>query len=120
MLSNLAKAIALTNNPVALLWSDAAPAARDTKFKSGKWGCVASLFGSVAKTGRTAVIDRATYGCWGGGVEGWDLETVTRHSPAAFLASADFWPMATAKPKPAARLARGWHKRGRKNLPTTS
>ena len=67
MLSGLAKAIALTTNPVALIWSDAAPAGA-MQFKSGKWGCVASLFGSVAKTGRTAVIDRATYGCWGGGV----------------------------------------------------
>ena len=65
--SSLAKASALRNNPVALLWSDAAPAGA-MQFKAGKWGCVASLFGSVAKTGRTAVIDRTTYGCWGGGV----------------------------------------------------
>jgi uncharacterized protein (DUF169 family) len=67
MLSGLAEAIALKNNPVALIWSDAAPTGA-MHFKSGRWGCVASLFGSVAKTGRTAVLDRDTYGCWGGGV----------------------------------------------------
>ena len=67
MISKVAAAIALTNNPVALVWSDVAPEGA-LQFKPGGWGCAASVFGTVARKGRTAVFDRATYGCWGGGV----------------------------------------------------
>lgn len=67
MISKIASAIGLTNNPVALIWSDTAP--EDAlQFKSGRWGCVVSLFATVATRGKTGVFCRETYGCWGGGV----------------------------------------------------
>lgn len=67
MISKIAQSIRLANHPVALIWSDTAP--QDAlQFKPGRWGCVASLFAAVASKGKTAVFDRNTYGCWGGGV----------------------------------------------------
>ncbi|MEW5899186.1 MAG: DUF169 domain-containing protein [Bacillota bacterium] len=35
-------------------------------FKEGRWGCVVAMFTAAAK-GRTAVFDRQTFGCLGGG-----------------------------------------------------
>jgi uncharacterized protein (DUF169 family) len=64
--SAIAKAIKLKFRPVALLWSDNRP--EDAmQFGEGKWGCVMWLVASSAK-GRTAVCDRKTFGCPGGGV----------------------------------------------------
>ena len=66
MESKIASALNLRFNPVAVIWSDEQP--EDAlSFKKRKWGCVMSLFAQVAK-GRTAVFDRETFGCWGGGV----------------------------------------------------
>ena len=67
MQSNLVKALKLRHNPVALIWSDEKPA--DAKqFASAKWGCVMMLFAQTAARGKTAVFDRETFGCFGGGV----------------------------------------------------
>ncbi|HTF99332.1 MAG TPA: DUF169 domain-containing protein [Nitrospirota bacterium] len=52
--------------PVALLWADDKPQ-EAMQFGEGKWGCVMWLIASAAK-GRTAVCDRKTFGCPGGGV----------------------------------------------------
>lgn len=51
--------------PVALLWSDDKPEGA-FQFKEGAWGCVMWLFTNAAR-GRTAVVDRNTFGCLGGG-----------------------------------------------------
>jgi uncharacterized protein (DUF169 family) len=67
MQSRIAEALGLTTNPVALIWSDEAPADA-MQFKPGRWGCVMALIGGAAAKGKTAVFDRETYGCWGGGV----------------------------------------------------
>ena len=37
------------------------------QFKPGKWGCIMWLAANAAR-GKTAVCDRETFGCWGGGV----------------------------------------------------
>jgi hypothetical protein len=59
-------AIGLKTKAVALLWADEAP--EDAiRFKSGRWGCVLSLFAAAASKGRTGAFDQETYGCWGGG-----------------------------------------------------
>jgi len=66
MKSKIVDALNLEYNPVALVWTNKKP--EDAlQFKKGRWGCVVSMFANAAK-GRTAVFDRETYGCWGGGV----------------------------------------------------
>jgi uncharacterized protein (DUF169 family) len=66
MQSQIAKAIQLKHQPVALLWSNEKPADA-MQFSEGKWGCVMWLVVHAAK-GRSAVADRKTFGCFGGGV----------------------------------------------------
>lgn len=66
MESAIARALDLRHQPVALLWADERPeGARG--FKERTWGCVMWLFGAAAE-GKTAACDRATFGCFGGGV----------------------------------------------------
>ncbi|MFB3917166.1 MAG: DUF169 domain-containing protein [Terriglobales bacterium] len=67
MNSKIADAIGLRTHAVALVWSDSAPESA-TQFKPGRWGCVMSLFATVATKARVGVFDRQTFGCWGGGV----------------------------------------------------
>jgi uncharacterized protein (DUF169 family) len=67
MQSKIADSVGLQTHPVALVWADSAPEAA-LQFKPGRWGCVMSLFATVAAKGKTGVFDRQTYGCWGGGV----------------------------------------------------
>jgi len=62
----MVSALNLKFHPVAIIWSDEKPE-DSLQFKKGRWGCVMSLFANSAK-GRTAVFDRETFGCWGGGV----------------------------------------------------
>ena len=66
MKSPLVDALQLSWSPVAVILSDTAPEGA-LRFKEGRWGCVGSTMTAVAK-GRTAVFDRATFGCPGGGV----------------------------------------------------
>ena len=66
MESKIAKAIALKQEPVALIWSDQKPD-KAVQFKEQKWGCIMWLVAGAAK-GKTAVCDRRTFGCIGGGV----------------------------------------------------
>ncbi len=67
MNSKLTDAIGLKTHAVALTWADAAPQGA-IRFKPGRWGCVVSVFATVAAKGRVGAFDRHTYGCWGGGV----------------------------------------------------
>lgn len=67
MNSKVADAIGLETHAVALAWADAVPQGA-IQFKPGRWGCVVSVFATVAAKGRVGAFDRQTYGCWGGGV----------------------------------------------------
>ncbi|MGH9521105.1 MAG: DUF169 domain-containing protein, partial [Terriglobales bacterium] len=67
MESKIAAAIGLKNHPVALIWAEAPPE-HAIRFTPGRWGCVMSVFATVASRGKTGAFDRSTYGCWGGGV----------------------------------------------------
>jgi len=71
MESKIASAIGLKTHPVAIVWADDVPddaSEGALQFKPGRWGCVVSLIAAAAAKGRTGVIDRQTFGCWGGGV----------------------------------------------------
>ena len=65
MQSRIAEALGLQQSPVAILLTNTKP--KDaSQFKEGSRGCAAAML-SVAAKGRTAVFDRKTYGCPGGG-----------------------------------------------------
>ena len=64
--SKIAKALNLKYEPVAIVWSDEKPD-NAVQFKEGRWGCVMWMLTRAAK-GKTAVFDRKTFGCPGGGV----------------------------------------------------
>jgi uncharacterized protein (DUF169 family) len=65
MNSRLVEALRLASSPVAVILTDTRPPGA-LQFKEGGWGCVASMMVAVSK-GRTAVFDRTTFGCPGGG-----------------------------------------------------
>lgn len=65
MESKIARAIGLRYPPVAILFSERKPEGA-LQFKERRWGCVVAMFTAAAK-GRTAVFDRQTFGCLGGG-----------------------------------------------------
>jgi len=65
MESRIEKAIGCRHAPVAIGFVDEKP--EDARqFIKGKWGCVMFMLVRAAK-GDTAVFDRETYGCFGGG-----------------------------------------------------
>ena len=66
MRSKLVDALNLTMSPVAVILTDEKPEGA-LQFREGGWGCVGSTMVAVAK-GKTAVFDRNTFGCPGGGV----------------------------------------------------
>lgn len=65
MRSTLAEKIALHTEPVAIMLTNTRPE-NALQFKEGGWGCVASVMVAASK-GKTAVFDRTTFGCPGGG-----------------------------------------------------
>jgi len=66
MESMLAKELGLRYSPVALIFTDEKPAGA-AQFAKGKWGCVISMLSAAAR-GKTAVFDKESAGCIGGGV----------------------------------------------------
>ena len=66
MESRIASSLSLKHHPVALLWTNDKPS-EALQFHQDKWGCVMAMFAQAA-TGKTAVFDRRTFGCLGGGV----------------------------------------------------
>jgi uncharacterized protein (DUF169 family) len=66
MRSKLVDALNLSLSPVAVILTDEKPEGA-LQFREGGWGCVGSTMVAVAK-GKTAVFDRHTFGCPGGGV----------------------------------------------------
>jgi uncharacterized protein (DUF169 family) len=65
MNSKIAQAIHTKYSPVAVLLTNEKPE-NAIQFLEGKHGCVISLLNSAAQ-GKTAVFDRKTFGCLGGG-----------------------------------------------------
>ncbi len=65
MKSVTAQALHLKFEPVAILWSNRKPEGA-LQFKVGTWGCIMWQFAQAAR-GKTAVFDRQTFGCAGGG-----------------------------------------------------
>lgn len=66
MQSKIAKALRLETEPVALLFTDDRPEGAG-QFAQGAWGCVMFMF-AAATWGRSALFDRDSFGCFGGGV----------------------------------------------------
>jgi len=66
MQSKIAAALKLKYHPIALLWSDEAPAGA-RQFQEGKRGCIMYLLAHAAKGG-VAAFDRERAGCDGGAV----------------------------------------------------
>ncbi|HHW43474.1 hypothetical protein GFC01_01630 [Desulfofundulus thermobenzoicus] len=66
MKSKIAEATGLRYPPVAIILTNDRPEGA-LQFKEGRWGCVGAMFMAAAR-GRTAVFDRKTFGCLGGGV----------------------------------------------------
>jgi uncharacterized protein (DUF169 family) len=64
--SRIRQAARIKYEPVAVLLTDEKPE-KASQFKEGGWGCVMFMLAAAAK-GRTAVFDRKTFGCPGGGV----------------------------------------------------
>jgi len=64
--SAIAKAVGMSLQPVAVLFSEQRPEGA-MQFAEGRWGCVMWLLASAAK-GKAACADAATFGCVGGGV----------------------------------------------------
>ncbi len=65
MESIINRTIDFKHEPVAVLLADQKPE-NARQFKPGKWGCVMFMLAAAAK-GETAVFDRSTFGCQGGG-----------------------------------------------------
>src|SRR3974390_3253226 len=66
MESAIVKALKLETEPVALIFSDEKPE-EAAQFKPGSSSCVIFMVASAAR-GKTAVFDRESYGCPGGGI----------------------------------------------------
>ena len=65
MESKIAESIKLKYEPIAIVLTDTKPEGAK-QFKEGKWGCVMFLVAAAAR-GETAVLDKKTFGCQGGG-----------------------------------------------------
>ena len=65
MESTIARTLSLKYGPLALILTNERPEGA-RQFKEGKFGCVMAMLAAAAR-GKTAVFDRKTFGCPGGG-----------------------------------------------------
>jgi hypothetical protein len=66
MESSIARELGLKHSPMAIIFSNEKPQGA-VQFKENKWGCVVTMINVIVR-GKTAVFDRKTYGCLGGGI----------------------------------------------------
>jgi uncharacterized protein (DUF169 family) len=66
MQSQIAQHLQFRHQPVGIVFTDHKPSGA-RQFQEGKWGCVMFMLAAAVK-GETAVFDRGTFGCQGGGV----------------------------------------------------
>jgi len=66
MESKIAASLKMKFQPVGIVLTEQRPETA-LQFAKGRWGCVISMLAASAK-GKTAVFDRETFGCMGGGV----------------------------------------------------
>jgi uncharacterized protein (DUF169 family) len=66
MHSNIAEALRLRNEPVAIIWTNEKPEGA-LGFKGRGAGCALVLLAQAALRGRTAAFDRENFGCMGAG-----------------------------------------------------
>lgn len=66
MQSHISETLKFHHQPVAIVFSDEKPEGAK-QFPDGKWGCVMFLLAAAIK-GDTAVFDKNSFGCQGGGV----------------------------------------------------
>jgi uncharacterized protein (DUF169 family) len=65
MESNIAQQLHFRQQPVGIIFADERPE-NGRQFPEGKWGCIMFMLAAAVK-GETAVFDRKTFGCQGGG-----------------------------------------------------
>ena len=65
MKSQIAAHLHCTHQPIGIVFTDEKPA-KAKQFQEGKWGCTMFMLAAAVK-GETAVFDKNTFGCQGGG-----------------------------------------------------
>lgn len=65
MQSKIAERLQFDHAPVAIIFTDYKPD-KCRQFQKGKWGCVMFMLAAAAR-GETAIFDKETFGCQGGG-----------------------------------------------------